>query len=205
MARPSNARRCGLSAGLAALCLGVGVLPLAAQEKPARFYAGVGVGIGDYQGAYEGIDFDDTPLGPWVYGGIRLRDRVAGEIVLARFAHVRSGDVLGSGLERLSMSADYRSVAARGVFSLELAELVPRWRNWTVFGALGAFSSEEHLRVTYLVSERAADVVREDSGVSAGGGVVYAFARTRLRMSFEVLNGRYSDLSLAETSVEFRF
>jgi hypothetical protein len=195
--------RC-LGGSIAAAFLGSVALAVGAQEG-GKLYVGAGLGLADYHGGYEGVSYGDTPLGARLYGGVQLRDRAAVELALASFADVRSGDILGSGVERLRISADYQAIVVRGMFRLALLDLVPRWRKWTVFGTAGGFASEESRHVVELVSSQARDDVTDDSGLAIGAGAIYGFPRVSLRTSVEWFNGGHADHSTVEVAAEFRF
>ena len=191
--------------GLVAItCLGWTALPVAAQEAD-RFYLGAGIGVADYESVYEGVAYADTPLGAHLYGGVQLRDRVAVELALTSLADIESGDILGSGIERLRISADYRAIAVKGRFSVALAEVVPRWRKWTVFGTAGAYASEERRHVVELVSSQTSDDVTDDSGLVFGAGAIYGFSRLSVRASLESFDGRHADHTAIDVAVEFGF
>lgn len=179
-------------------------VPVVAQEND-RFYVGAGLGVTDYASVYEGVAYADTPLGAHLYGGVQLRDRVALELALTSLADIESGDVLGSGIERLRISADYRAIAVKGTFSVALVDVVPRWRKWTVFGTAGGYASEESRHVVELVSSRTSDDVTNDSGLVLGAGAIYGFSRFSVRASLESFDGRHADHTTVEVAVQLEF
>jgi len=195
--------RCRLGL-VASACLGWAALPIAAQEAD-RFYVGAGLGAADYESVYEGVAYADTPLGAHLYGGVQIRDRVAVELALTNLADIESGDILGSGIERLRISADYRAIAFKGMFSVALADVAPRWRKWTVFGTAGGYASEESRHVVELVSAQTSDDVTDDSGLVFGAGAIYRFSRLSVRAALESFDGRHADHTAIEVAVEFRF
>jgi Outer membrane protein beta-barrel domain len=183
--------------------LGAVAAPAGAQES-GKFYLGAGAGFSSFDNTYQGISYRDTPIRTEVFGGVQLRSRTAIELALTAFPDIRSGNILGSGIEELNIKSDYRAVIVRAMFSADLAEFIPSWKKLTVFGTLGAYGSRENRHVVELVSSRTVDDTNGDGGVAMGAGVIYKFSRVRLRASLEWLNGRYTDSGL-QLGAEFRF
>jgi hypothetical protein len=86
-----------------------------------------------------------------------------------------------------------------------LADLVPSWGKWTVFGTAGGYSSQESRHVVELVSEQTSDDVTDDSGLVLGAGAIYRFSKVGVRASLTSINGRHADQSALEVAAEFRF
>jgi len=199
----------GRSSARSAAVLVVAVLmataaPSGAQESE-RFYVGAGLGVLDYRGDFEGIGYSESPPLLRLYGGWQVRERTAVEVAVGQAAGFSTGEIRGSGLERLDIAADYRSVAVRGVFSVALRDVVPKWQRLTLFGTVGGFSASEKRQVDQLVAGQVRADVAKDSGITLGAGVLYRLSKLNLRASFEQLDGRDANQSALEIGTEFRF
>jgi hypothetical protein len=179
--------------------------PAAAQDDGGRFYLGAGFGVAEFTGIEDGIAYEDSPAGPHLFGGFELRDRVAIELALARLNGIEALDIAGSGVERLSISADYTAVAVRGTFSIALADVIPRWSKWSVFATAGVYSSEEDRRVIRTVSSRTSLSTVDDDGLALGAGAIYALPLVSLRAHLEWYDSRYSDRWGLAVAAQFRF
>ncbi|HET7924056.1 MAG TPA: hypothetical protein VFL30_04115, partial [Rhodanobacteraceae bacterium] len=93
--------------------------PAAADgEDPSKLYAGAGLAATDFESDHGGIGYSDTVAGLQLYGGFQARELLGIELGLDRYSGIESGDILGSGVERLRISADHSTVALRAVFLL---------------------------------------------------------------------------------------
>src|SRR5262245_34231605 len=111
----SHLRVAACAAALAALGPGS-----AAAEETTKLYAGVGLGITDFSSDHERIGYSDTPVGWQLYGGYQARESAAVELAVERLAGIEPGDLLGSGVDRLRISAEQSTFTVRGVFNLSL-------------------------------------------------------------------------------------
>src|SRR6187549_444957 len=108
-----------------------------ADAAASKLYAGVGLTATDFESDHGGIAYAEPVAGLQLYGGFQLKELMAVELALDRYAGIDSGDILGSGVQRLNISADHTSVIARGVFSLPLEEVLRRHQKITLFGSIG--------------------------------------------------------------------
>jgi hypothetical protein len=179
--------------------------PAGAQDNDGRFYVGAGFGVAEFAGIEDRIEFEGSPAGPHVFGGFELRDRVAIELALARLNGIEALDIAGSGVERLSISADYTAVAVRGAFGIALADVIPRWSKWSVFATAGAYSSREDRQVIRAVSSRTSMSTVDDDGLALGVGATYALPLVSLRTHIEWYDSRYADRWGLAIAAQFRF
>lgn len=188
------------SATLAVLC----AFAVAAQDS-AKLYAGVGVGVTDFKSEHAGIGYDDTPAGWQLYGGLQAREGMAVELAIEHLPGIEADDLLGSGIERLRISADHSAVIVRGLFSLSLEEVLRRRQMITVFGTLGIAGLLEERTVTELTTSRVTSTSERQTALVLGAGVSFDLARMRLRtylQSADRAEGRLNSLGIA---AEFRF
>ncbi|HEY3516806.1 MAG TPA: outer membrane beta-barrel protein [Gammaproteobacteria bacterium] len=171
----------------------------------SRLYAGVGLAATDFEGAHGGIAYGETVAGLQLYGGFQLRELMAIELGLDRWTGIDSGDVLGSGVERLRISAGYSAVMLRGVFSLPLEDVLRRHQAITLFATAGLARSTEERSVTELTTSRETEVSESDDGLVFGVGVTFDVSRVRLRAQFQSLDREGPSLDSIGVAAEFRF
>ena len=182
--------------------------PAAAADKdegPSKLYAGVGLAATDFEGDHGGIAYGETVAGLQLYGGYQLRELMALELVLDRYSGIDSGDILGSGVQRLNISADHTSVIARGVFSLPLEDVLRRHQKITLFGSIGLAHSTEKRSVTELTTSTETKVSESDDGLALGAGVIFEVSRMRLRATLQSLDREGPSLNSVGVAAEFRF
>jgi hypothetical protein len=184
---------------LAALSAGV-----VAAEDSSKLYAGVGVGLTDFESAHAGIGYGEAALGWQLYGGLQARESMAVELAVERLASVEQPDVLGSGVERLRISAEHSAMTVRGVFSLPLEEVLRRRQRITLFGTLGLSRSLEERAVLELTTSRTSSVAERDTALVVGAGVTFELARVRLRTYLQSVQAAH-DLDSLGVAAEFRF
>ena len=180
--------------------------PAAAQDdEPSKLYAGVGLAALDFESDHEGIGYSATPIGWQLYGGLQARENMAVELALDRFSGIESGDILGSGVERLRISAENTSVTVRGVFSLSLQDVLRRQQNVLLFGTVGIARTIEDRDVVELTPRREISASEHDNGLVVGAGVIFDVARVRLRAHFQSLDRSGPSLDSIGLAAEFRF
>ena len=176
-----------------------------ANEDATKLYAGVGLGVTDFESDHSGIGYSGTPLGLQLYGGFQARDSSAIEIAVERLAGIDSGDILGSGVERLRISADYSSLTVRGVFSLSLEEVLRRRQKITVFGTAGLARLREERSVMELTTSRQSSATERDTAVVLSAGVTFEIARVRVRTYLQSTDRDEGDLNSLGAAAEIRF
>lgn len=201
MARVCPAIRVVIAAATALAALGASS---AAGQDATNLYAGAGLGVTDFKGRHSSIGYGDTPFGWQLYGGLQASDRMAVEVAAEHFSGIESGDLLGSGIERLRISADYSSVIVRGVFSLDLEELLRRRQRITVFGTVGVARLLEERNVTELTMSRITAASERQSALVLGAGVSFGLAGIRLRTYVQTTR-RSEGLNNLGVAAEFRF
>jgi hypothetical protein len=179
--------------------------PAPAQEKPSRYYAGVGIIAANHRNRYDGVSYKDRPVGIRAYAGAQLRERIAIEIGLDSSPNIDSGEIAGSGFTRLSVSSQYRAMKVKGMFSLDLSEVLPRRNALTVFGTAGLYQSAEERLVSVLTANTQTAANERDRGVTIGGGVLFKIANVNLRADFESLDTSRGSRDEFGISAEFRF
>jgi outer membrane protein with beta-barrel domain len=192
------------AAALAALAAG----PAAADDDDddaSKLYAGVGLGVTDFSGDHEGITYSDTPVGWQLYGGYQAREGAAVELAVERLAGIESGDILGSGVDRLRISAEHSSLTVRGVFNLSLEEVLRGRPKITVFGTVGLARLLEKRSVTELVTSRSTSVSERDTGLALSAGVTFEIAGVRIRTYLQSVDRADGDLNSVGAAAEFRF
>ncbi|HEY8519699.1 MAG TPA: outer membrane beta-barrel protein [Gammaproteobacteria bacterium] len=145
-------------------------------------YAGLGVATTPYEHRYGGIVYDASrPLGWQAYAGYRLSDRLAVEAAYQRFPGIESGEIAGSGLDRLSISGDLEAITVRGRLGVSLAELLGWRREIEVFATAGYRRSDLDLDVAELRSGTATKVSEDGAALALGVGASYRIGRLHLR------------------------
>jgi len=188
------------------LCAAPAAAADADEDEPAsKLYAGVGLAATDFEGDHGGIAYGENVAGLQVYGGFQARELMAIELGLDRYSGIDSGDILGSGVERLRISADYSSAIVRGVFLLPLEDVLRRHQKITLFATAGLAHSTEERSVTELTTSRETEVSESDDGLVLGLGVTFDVSRVRLRATLQSLDRAGSDLNSLGVAAEFRF
>jgi outer membrane protein with beta-barrel domain len=190
------------AATLAALAAG----PAAADDDDAsKLYTGVGLGVTDFSGDHTGITYSDTPVGWQLYGGYQMRESAAVELAIERFSGIESGDILGSGVDRLRISTEHSSFTVRGVFNLSLQEVLRSRPKVTVFGTVGLARLLDKENVTELVTSRSTSATERDTGLALSAGVTFEIAGVRIRTYLQSVDRAEGDLNSLWAAAEFRF
>jgi hypothetical protein len=162
------------------------------QEKPAdwsdRLYAGAGLGLADYKGAFEGVSYNDRPFSLQAFGGYRISDRWSMELAYARSDDIESGEIAGSGVERLDIDAQLETKIVRALLTLPLSEALGWQKNVRVFGTIGYHDSESRSEIAELGSGEKRTDRQNDSGLAFGGGILYGIGKIDLRGYVEWLD-----------------
>jgi Outer membrane protein beta-barrel domain len=196
----AHALRIAAAAALAALTAAPG-----AAEDSSKLYAGAGLAVADFASDHEGIVYSATPKGVQLYGGFQARPLMAVELAVDRLQRVESGELLGSGVERLRISAEYSSVTVRGVFSLPLEEVLRRRQKITVFATVGVARSLEERGVLELTTGRQTSVSERDTGLVLEVGTAFDLPRVRLRTYFQSVDRADGTLNSIGGAAELRF
>jgi hypothetical protein len=197
-----RARRIVAAAGAALAML---VCSASLAEDPSKLYAGAGLAVADFSSDHGGVGYSASPLGLQLYGGLQMRERVGVELALDRLGGIDSGEVRGSGIERLRISADVSTVTVRGVFSLSLEDVLRRRQKITVFGTVGLAHSTEDRSVLELNAVRWTSVSERDDSLVIGAGVMFDLPRLRLRTHFQSVDRAQGGLNSVGAAAEFRF
>jgi hypothetical protein len=195
-------------AAVAAAFAALATTPAAAQDEDARskLYAGAGLGVTTFDSDHAGIAYSDTPVGLQLYGGFQARELMALEVELDRYSGIDTGEVLGSGVERLRISAEWSSVTLRGVFSLPLEDVLKRRQKITLFGSIGLSLMKEERSVMELVASREIAATERDDGLAFAAGAVFELPRgLRLRTQMQSIDRSGSSVESIGLAAEFRF
>jgi len=184
--------------------------PAAAAEAdedaaPSKLYAGVGLAATDFEGNHGGIAYGEKVAGLQLYGGFQLKELMAIELALDRYSGIDSGDILGSGVERLRISAEQSAVMVRGVFLLPLEDVLRRQQKITLFATAGLAHSTEDRHVTELTTSRETEVSETDDGLALGAGVIFELKRVRWRATLQSVDREGPSLGSIGVAAEFRF
>src|SRR6185295_2688407 len=131
-----------VTTGLAALGLLAAAHPAGAAEPQhphgSRFYAGMTVATLAFDDDYEGLKLDDSSTGYGIYGGFRIKERLALELSYDAFdAAIDLHDIAGSGIVRLDVATERRTTTLSVVRDISFKELFNWRRDWRVYGAAG--------------------------------------------------------------------
>lgn len=180
--------------------------PAAGEDAAAsKLYAGVGLTATDFESDHGGIAYGEKVAGLQLYGGYQAKELMAIELALDRYSGIDSGDILGSGVQRLRISAEHSAVMLRGVFSLPLEDVLKRHQKITLFGSVGLAHSTEDRHVTELITSRETEVSETDDGLALGAGVIFEVSRLRLRATLQSLDREGPSLNSVGVAAEFRF
>jgi hypothetical protein len=189
---------------LVAAPLGLAAYPSIAQETD-KAYVGAGLSVGEYAGEHAGIRYDDSPVGALLYGGVRVRDNLGIEVAVSRLLDIESGEIPGSGVERLEIAADYNVIAIKAMYRVSLSEVLTRPTRLTVFGSAGGYASREERNVTQLATARTTSVSEDDAGLVLGVGSIYRISRVSLRAYADWFDSRHSARWSLGVAAEVRF
>ncbi len=175
------------------------------DDEPSKLYAGAGLGSMSFASNHDGVHYGDSGLGLQLYGGWQVRERMAIELGLDRLGGMSSGDVLGSGVQRLRIDADYYAVTLRGMFSLSLEEVLPKRQKITLFATVGAVRSHEQRSVLELNTLQESSATDRDGSMVFGAGVLFDVARVRIRTYFQTDDRARGNVDTLGAAAEFRF
>lgn len=203
-------RSAGRKTAAAAALLAVPLLspaPPAAAQSPAggKLYGGVGVTVADFDSAHEGIGFGDTPHGLQLYGGLQAHELAAVELAIDRLDGIEPGDLPGSGVERLRISARHTTVTLRGVFGVSLREVLRSRPNLTVLATIGLARSLEERDVLELTTLERTSASDRDTAFVLGAGVTFELERLRIRTFVQSADYGERRLNGVGAAAEFRF
>jgi hypothetical protein len=171
--------------GLATLAVLAAARSAAAAEPPkrSRFYAGMTVATLAFDDDYGGIKLDDSSAGYGIYGGFRLKERLALELSYDAFdAAIDLHDIAGSGVVRLDVATERRPTTMGVVGDKSFKKVFDWKRDWRVYGAVGIYDSRLTTTATTLgPSPRTRSVDDSDTGVLFGAGTLYTLGRVELR------------------------
>lgn len=162
------------------MLLGLSVLPAGAQQA-GRLYVGAELGLAAYRDGYAGVTYEDRPLAMQGFAGYRLDDRWSVELAYERLSGIESGQVAGSGTERLDIGSRLDTAAVRAILTVPLSELLRCRKRIAIFGAAGYHSSEARSDVLELGSQARTRITTQESGPTVGGGVLYGLGKIDLR------------------------
>lgn len=206
MARRRRLTRLGTSAAAAAVLVLLAVERASAEDSTwSNVYVGAGLAVTEFESDHEGIGFGATPFALQVYGGLQLREGAAVELALDHLDAIDSGVLLGSGVDRLRISAEHSSVTLRGVFSLSLEEVLRRRRRISVFATIGAARTLEKRSVLELATARQTSVAERDTALVVGVGAMLDLERVRVRTYMQSADRRDGTLDSVGAAAEFRF
>jgi hypothetical protein len=177
----------------------------AVAEDPSKLYAGAGLAVADFSSDHGGIGYSASPLGWQLYGGFQVRERVGLELAYDRLGGIDSGEVRGSGTERLRIAADVSTLTVRAVFGLSLEEVLRRRQKITLFGTLGLAHSTEDRSVLELTTARWTSATERDDSLVLGAGVMFDLPRLRLRTYVQSVDKADGGFNSVGAAAEFRF
>ena len=166
---------------------------------------GAGLAVAKFESDHSGIGYGVTTLGVQLYGGFEARDRVGAEIALDHLPEIAPGVRLGSGVDRLEISADHSSITLRGVYSVSLQEVLLRGPRIDVFATAGVARSIERRSVLELTTMRRTSVAERHTALVLGAGVTLELERLRIRTYLQSGGRRDGTLDSVGAAVEFRF
>lgn len=203
---PSPLRRLAAAAAPLVLVALLATEPAAAQESNrGKLYAGVGLAVADFDSAHDGVGYGATPPGLQLYGGFQARELLGVELAIDHLAGIESGELLGSGVERLRISAEHSSVTLRGVFSLSLQDVLRRRPKIKVLATAGAARAVEKRSVLELTTARHTTVSERETALVLGAGVAFELERVHLRTFFQSADRKHGSLNSVGVAAEFRF
>lgn len=194
-----------IAAAAAALALLAAGPAMGQGSNRSKLYAGVGLAVADFEGVHGGIGYDATPPGLQLYGGYQARELLGLELAIDHLAGIEPGELLGSGVERLRISAEHSSFTLRGVLSLSLREILRRRPNVKVLATVGAARSIEKRSVLELTTQRLESASERDTAVVLGAGVTFELERVHLRTFLQSADRRHGTLNSVGVAAELRF
>jgi Outer membrane protein beta-barrel domain len=151
------------------------------EQRPQRFYAGLGIANLEHEVDHEGIEFSDDSVGLDAFAGFRLSDRLDVEIAYKRFDGIEARDIAGSGVDRLDIEMPLDVVVIKAIASVSLRELLAWQRDWRLYGSAGAYRTDSDRTVTTLADGATETIEHHESGLTVGGGVLYRVGPVDLR------------------------
>jgi hypothetical protein len=153
-------------------------------EPPHRFYAGVTLGSLDFQDSYAGVNLRDSSVGPGVFGGAYLKDRLSLELSYDSFTAIDLHDVAGSGVTRFDVQSRRRTVALSVVREVSMRDIFEWRRDWRVFATAGVYRSSISRSISILGTGETSSADDGVTGALLGAGVLYKVGPVDLRGYF---------------------
>jgi hypothetical protein len=166
---------------LAALALPAARAEEGAKTVGQRFYAGISAASLHFDDEQGGQEFSDSSTGLGLYAGFQLKPVLALELSYDDHDAIDLHDVAGSGVLRLDVLSQRRTVAITALREVSLKDLFNWKRDWRVFGTLAAYDSR--IRRSITTSSSGAETTADDdtAGLALGAGVLYRVGPMELR------------------------
>jgi len=173
-----------VAAALLAALVGAAAAHAAEPPKTSfgdRLYAGIAAASLRFSDEYDSMRLTDSSATIGLYAGFLLKERLALEISYDSYDAIELHDIAGSGIARLDVESERRTIAVSVLREVSLKEIFEWRRDWRVYGAMGIYESEVDRTVTFLGSGAAASAIVDATGLFLGAGVLYAIGRVELR------------------------
>jgi hypothetical protein len=203
--RANSARRVGVVAAflLVATSRGAGAAEPTAPKGSlgSRFYGGVDVASVHYDDSYGDVAFNGSSIGLGLYGGFRVNDKLSVELAYNETTAIDKHNVAGSGVVYFNVETELHTFSASALRQVSLRDLFNLPRDWRVYGMLGVFDNNLDRTVTNLASYAQVSVQEKNTGVLAGGGMLYRLGRVDLRGGLRF----WGDARDVDFAAQFRF
>jgi opacity protein-like surface antigen len=167
----------------------------------SRFYGGVDVASVHYDDSYGDVAFNGSSIGLGLYTGFRVNDKLSVELGYNETTAIDKHNVAGSGVVHFNVEAELHTFSASVLRQVSLRELFNLPRDWRVYGILGVFDTNLDRTVTDLASYSQVSTQESNTGLIAGGGMLYRLGRVELRGGLRFW-GNARDVDFA---AQFRF
>jgi len=203
--RANSARRVGVVAAflLVATSRAAGAAEPTAPKGSlgSRFYGGVDVASVHYDDSYGDVAFNGSSIWLGPYGGFRVNDKLSVELAYNETTAIDKHNVAGSGVVYFNVETELHTFSASALRQVSLRDLFNLPRDWRVYGMLGVFDNNLDRTVTNLASYAQVSVQEKNTGVLAGGGMLYRLGRVDLRGGLRF----WGDARDVDFAAQFRF
>ena len=172
------------------------------------FYAGLTVGLSDFEDQYLRVGYGDTVWAAGASIGYRFDWVWSVEAAWQTFGDIEERGVLGSGTDRLDITTSLDAASLRLRLWFPMSELYNLRRQITLFGFAGVQASMLERSAVETTSSSSFREEETNYGLTVGGGLIYRLGKFNLRGSIDWVDINSVDdgrITSATFGIEFNF
>ncbi len=172
------------------------------------FYAGLTVGLSDFEDRYLRVGYGDTVWAAGASVGYRFDWVWSVEAAWQTFGDIEERGVPGSGTDRLDITTSLDAASLRLRLWFPVSELYNLRRQITLFGFAGVQASMLERSAIETMSSSSFREEETNYGLTVGGGLIYRLGKFNLRGSIDWVDINSVDdgrITSATFGIEFNF